>query len=78
MVANRRLLLTPFTRKWCSGHHQHASACNRELTTAAQYTPTMQLVVVDAVQIAHDLPQVTPDPFHGHPYSPTVLVTNAR
>eukprot|EP00959_Pyramimonas_sp_CCMP1952_P306565 6415931-Pyramimonas_sp.AAC.1 len=38
----------------------------------------MQSLLVDAVQIAHDLFQVNRDPFHGHPYPSTVLVTNAR
>eukprot|EP00959_Pyramimonas_sp_CCMP1952_P331497 6941769-Pyramimonas_sp.AAC.1 len=38
----------------------------------------MQSLFVEAVQIAHDLFRVTRDPFHGHPYSPTVLVANAR
>eukprot|EP00959_Pyramimonas_sp_CCMP1952_P430638 9019273-Pyramimonas_sp.AAC.1 len=36
----------------------------------------MQSLVVDAVQIARDLFQVNRDPFHGHPFSSTVLVTN--
>eukprot|EP00959_Pyramimonas_sp_CCMP1952_P264611 5532636-Pyramimonas_sp.AAC.1 len=45
---------------------------------AAQYTPKMQSLFVDAVQIAHDLFQVNRDPFHGHPYSPTVLVAGVR
>eukprot|EP00959_Pyramimonas_sp_CCMP1952_P259310 5421282-Pyramimonas_sp.AAC.1 len=38
----------------------------------------MQSLFVDAVQIAHDLFQVNRDPFHAHPYSFTVLVTNVR
>eukprot|EP00959_Pyramimonas_sp_CCMP1952_P309529 6477770-Pyramimonas_sp.AAC.1 len=38
----------------------------------------MQSLFVEAVQIARDLFQATRDPFHGCPYSPTVLVTNAR
>eukprot|EP00959_Pyramimonas_sp_CCMP1952_P081319 1699135-Pyramimonas_sp.AAC.1 len=38
----------------------------------------MQSLFVDAVQIAHDLFQVNRDPFHGHPYSSTVLVTSMR
>eukprot|EP00959_Pyramimonas_sp_CCMP1952_P364169 7625990-Pyramimonas_sp.AAC.1 len=37
----------------------------------------MQLLFVEAVQIAHDLFQVTRDPFHGNPHSSTALVTNA-
>eukprot|EP00959_Pyramimonas_sp_CCMP1952_P415953 8714773-Pyramimonas_sp.AAC.1 len=37
----------------------------------------MQSLFADAVQIAHDLFQVNRDPFHGHLYSSTVLVTNA-
>eukprot|EP00959_Pyramimonas_sp_CCMP1952_P009286 193444-Pyramimonas_sp.AAC.1 len=45
---------------------------------AAQYTPKMQPLVVEAVQIAHDLFQVTRDPVHGYPHSPTVLATNVR
>eukprot|EP00959_Pyramimonas_sp_CCMP1952_P202965 4244680-Pyramimonas_sp.AAC.1 len=38
----------------------------------------MQSLFFEAVQIAQDLCQVTRDPFHGHPYSSTVLVTNVR
>eukprot|EP00959_Pyramimonas_sp_CCMP1952_P082320 1720003-Pyramimonas_sp.AAC.1 len=38
----------------------------------------MQSLFVVAVQIAHDLFQVHRDPFCGHPYSSTVLVTNVR
>eukprot|EP00959_Pyramimonas_sp_CCMP1952_P163071 3408936-Pyramimonas_sp.AAC.1 len=38
----------------------------------------MQLLFVDAVQIARDLPQVNRDPLHGHPHSSTVLVTSVR
>eukprot|EP00959_Pyramimonas_sp_CCMP1952_P401209 8407020-Pyramimonas_sp.AAC.1 len=38
----------------------------------------MQSLFVEGVQIARDLFQVTRDPFHGCPYSSTVLVTNAR
>eukprot|EP00959_Pyramimonas_sp_CCMP1952_P410851 8610177-Pyramimonas_sp.AAC.1 len=38
----------------------------------------MQLLLVDAVQIARDLFQVNRDPFHGHPHSSTVLVTSVR
>eukprot|EP00959_Pyramimonas_sp_CCMP1952_P357077 7476812-Pyramimonas_sp.AAC.1 len=30
------------------------------------------------MQIAHDRFLVYRDPFHGHPYDPSVLVTNAR
>eukprot|EP00959_Pyramimonas_sp_CCMP1952_P079982 1672001-Pyramimonas_sp.AAC.1 len=38
----------------------------------------MQSLFVEAVQIAHNLFQTTRDPFHGHPYSSTVLATNVR
>eukprot|EP00959_Pyramimonas_sp_CCMP1952_P427753 8958353-Pyramimonas_sp.AAC.1 len=38
----------------------------------------MQSLFVDAVQIAHDLFLVNRDPFHGHPYSSSVLVADAR
>eukprot|EP00959_Pyramimonas_sp_CCMP1952_P087280 1826053-Pyramimonas_sp.AAC.1 len=34
VMANHRLLLTPFERRRCAGHHQHASLCNRELSMA--------------------------------------------
>eukprot|EP00959_Pyramimonas_sp_CCMP1952_P025370 532203-Pyramimonas_sp.AAC.1 len=37
----------------------------------------MQSLFVEAVQIAHDLFQLTRDPFHGYPYSSTALVTSA-
>eukprot|EP00959_Pyramimonas_sp_CCMP1952_P050996 1065192-Pyramimonas_sp.AAC.1 len=77
-MANRRLLLAPFERKWCSGHHQHALVCSEELSRTAQYTPKMQSLFVDAVQIAHDLYLVNRDPFHGHLYFPSVLVAKAR
>eukprot|EP00959_Pyramimonas_sp_CCMP1952_P357414 7484270-Pyramimonas_sp.AAC.1 len=42
IMANRRLLLTPFESKLCTGHHQHASVCNKELAREAQCTPKMQ------------------------------------
>eukprot|EP00959_Pyramimonas_sp_CCMP1952_P180149 3767323-Pyramimonas_sp.AAC.1 len=45
---------------------------------AAQHAPKMQSLFVESFQIAHDLFQTTRDPFHGFPYSPTVLATNAR
>eukprot|EP00959_Pyramimonas_sp_CCMP1952_P336552 7047195-Pyramimonas_sp.AAC.1 len=45
---------------------------------AAHCTPKMQFLFVDAVQIANDLFLVHRDPFHGHPYSSTVLVTSVR
>eukprot|EP00959_Pyramimonas_sp_CCMP1952_P221166 4623544-Pyramimonas_sp.AAC.1 len=38
----------------------------------------MQSLFVGSVQIAHDLFQTTRAPFHGYPFSPTVLATNAR
>eukprot|EP00959_Pyramimonas_sp_CCMP1952_P032253 676985-Pyramimonas_sp.AAC.1 len=38
----------------------------------------MQSLFVEAVHIARGLFQATRDPFRGYPYSPTVLVTNAR
>eukprot|EP00959_Pyramimonas_sp_CCMP1952_P346051 7247592-Pyramimonas_sp.AAC.1 len=38
----------------------------------------MQSLLAEAVQIAHDLFQVTRDPFHGYPYSSTAWVTSAR
>eukprot|EP00959_Pyramimonas_sp_CCMP1952_P433937 9086972-Pyramimonas_sp.AAC.1 len=72
-MANRRLLLTRFERKRCIGHHQHASACNRELSVAAQTTSKMQSLFVDAVRMGHDLFQVTRETFHGHPHSPAAL-----
>eukprot|EP00959_Pyramimonas_sp_CCMP1952_P146634 3069260-Pyramimonas_sp.AAC.1 len=77
-MANHRLLLTPFERNRCIGHHQNASVCNKELPMTAQYTPNLQSLFVEAVQIAHDLFQETRDPFHGRPYSSTVLVTCVR
>eukprot|EP00959_Pyramimonas_sp_CCMP1952_P393989 8255351-Pyramimonas_sp.AAC.1 len=55
IVANHRLLFTLLERKRCTGHHQHAAACNRELSMAAQYTPKMQSLFVEAAQISHDL-----------------------
>eukprot|EP00959_Pyramimonas_sp_CCMP1952_P055183 1153553-Pyramimonas_sp.AAC.1 len=45
---------------------------------AAQCTPKMQSLFVEAVQIAHELFQVTRDSCHGRPYSSTELVTNVR
>eukprot|EP00959_Pyramimonas_sp_CCMP1952_P294712 6164093-Pyramimonas_sp.AAC.1 len=45
---------------------------------AAHYTPMMQSLFVDAVQIAHDLSQVSRAPFHVRPYSSTALVTRVR
>eukprot|EP00959_Pyramimonas_sp_CCMP1952_P219798 4595576-Pyramimonas_sp.AAC.1 len=77
-MANHRLLLTPFERKRCDGHRPHASLCNKELSMAAQYAPKVQSLSVEAVQIADDLFQTTRGPFHGHPYSSTVLATNVR
>eukprot|EP00959_Pyramimonas_sp_CCMP1952_P112342 2348975-Pyramimonas_sp.AAC.1 len=59
IMANHRLLLTSADRKRCSGHHQHASVCNKELSMAAQSTSKMQSLFVEAVQIAHDLFQAT-------------------
>eukprot|EP00959_Pyramimonas_sp_CCMP1952_P320134 6699749-Pyramimonas_sp.AAC.1 len=44
----------------------------------AQYTPKMQSLLVEALQIAHNLFQTTRDPFQGHPYSSTAVATNAR
>eukprot|EP00959_Pyramimonas_sp_CCMP1952_P368155 7711940-Pyramimonas_sp.AAC.1 len=38
----------------------------------------MQSLVVEAVQIARDLVQVTRDPFHGYPYSSTALAASVR
>eukprot|EP00959_Pyramimonas_sp_CCMP1952_P409664 8585571-Pyramimonas_sp.AAC.1 len=77
-MADHRLLVTPFERERCAGHHQHLSVCNKELSMAARYTSRTQSLFVDAVQIAHDLFQVSRDPFHGQPYSSTVLVTSVR
>eukprot|EP00959_Pyramimonas_sp_CCMP1952_P461479 9481639-Pyramimonas_sp.AAC.1 len=45
---------------------------------AAHYTPKMQSLFVDAVQIARDLFQVSRGPCHGRPYCSTVLVSNVR
>eukprot|EP00959_Pyramimonas_sp_CCMP1952_P041212 862039-Pyramimonas_sp.AAC.1 len=39
IMANHRLLFTPFELRRCGGHHQHSSVCNRELSMAAHYTP---------------------------------------
>eukprot|EP00959_Pyramimonas_sp_CCMP1952_P432214 9051184-Pyramimonas_sp.AAC.1 len=78
IMANHRLVLTPFERKRCTGHHQRASVCNKELPMVAQCTAMMQLLFVEAVKIAYALVQVTRDPFHCYPYSSTVLVTNVR
>eukprot|EP00959_Pyramimonas_sp_CCMP1952_P146006 3057280-Pyramimonas_sp.AAC.1 len=77
-MANHRLLPTPFERRRCAGHYQHASVCNKELSMAAHFTSRMQSLFVDAVQIARDQFQVNRDPFHGYPYSSTVLVTDVR
>eukprot|EP00959_Pyramimonas_sp_CCMP1952_P374109 7834796-Pyramimonas_sp.AAC.1 len=77
-MANRPLLFTPYEGRRCAGHHQHASVCNRELSRAAHDTSKMQSLFVDAVQIARGLFQVNRGPFHGHPDSSTVPVTNAR
>eukprot|EP00959_Pyramimonas_sp_CCMP1952_P265571 5552742-Pyramimonas_sp.AAC.1 len=77
-MANHRLRLTPFERKRCTGHHQHASVCSTDLARAAQCTPKMQPPFVDAVQIAHDLFLVNRDPFHDHPHSSFAFVTNMR
>eukprot|EP00959_Pyramimonas_sp_CCMP1952_P383659 8040190-Pyramimonas_sp.AAC.1 len=71
-------MFTPIDRKRCSGHRQHASVCNKELSMAAQYTPKMQSLFVESVQIAHDLFQTIRGPFYGYPYSATALATNAR
>eukprot|EP00959_Pyramimonas_sp_CCMP1952_P355571 7447286-Pyramimonas_sp.AAC.1 len=54
-MANRRLLLTPSGSEKCAGHHQRASVCNQELASAAQNTPKMQSLFVEAVRIAHDV-----------------------
>eukprot|EP00959_Pyramimonas_sp_CCMP1952_P045792 956889-Pyramimonas_sp.AAC.1 len=77
-MANHSLLLTLFERKRCNGHHQHASVCNKELSIAAQHTPNMQSLLVEYVQIAHDLFRTTRDPFLCYPYSSTALAINAR
>eukprot|EP00959_Pyramimonas_sp_CCMP1952_P086498 1809274-Pyramimonas_sp.AAC.1 len=71
-MANLRLLPTHFERKRCTGHHQHSSVCNKELARAAQYTPKMQSLFVEASQLAHDMLLVNRDPFHDHPHSPSV------
>eukprot|EP00959_Pyramimonas_sp_CCMP1952_P080972 1691767-Pyramimonas_sp.AAC.1 len=75
-MVNHYLITTPFERKRCDGHHPHASACNAELSTAAQFTPKMQSLFIEALQIAHNLPQTTRDPFQGFPSSSAVLATN--
>eukprot|EP00959_Pyramimonas_sp_CCMP1952_P423050 8861835-Pyramimonas_sp.AAC.1 len=77
-MASHRLLLTPFERKRCAGHHRRASVCNEELIMAAQYTPKMQSLFVEAVHHVHDMVLVNRDPFHAHPYSSSVFVTNMR
>eukprot|EP00959_Pyramimonas_sp_CCMP1952_P067817 1415356-Pyramimonas_sp.AAC.2 len=77
-MASHRLLLTPFERKRCTGRHQHASVCNKELARAAQSTPKMQSLFVDAVQIAHDVFLVSRDPLRAHPHSSSLFVTNMR
>eukprot|EP00959_Pyramimonas_sp_CCMP1952_P390969 8193209-Pyramimonas_sp.AAC.1 len=45
---------------------------------AAHYAPKIQLLFVEAVQIARDPFHVTRDPFYGYPRSATVQVTNVR
>eukprot|EP00959_Pyramimonas_sp_CCMP1952_P144713 3029088-Pyramimonas_sp.AAC.1 len=45
---------------------------------AAHYNPKMHELFADAVQTARGLSQVNRGPFHGRPYSSTVLVTNVR
>eukprot|EP00959_Pyramimonas_sp_CCMP1952_P141137 2953972-Pyramimonas_sp.AAC.1 len=72
-MANRRLLLTPFERKRFTGHHQHASACRKDLARAAQYSPKMLSLFVDAVQIAHDMFLVNRDPFHDQLHLSSVM-----
>eukprot|EP00959_Pyramimonas_sp_CCMP1952_P325887 6821466-Pyramimonas_sp.AAC.1 len=78
ITASGRRLLTPFERRRCAGHHQHASICNKELRMAAHYTSHVQDLFVDAVHFARDLFQVNRGPFHGHSYFSTVLAANAR
>eukprot|EP00959_Pyramimonas_sp_CCMP1952_P150620 3152235-Pyramimonas_sp.AAC.1 len=77
-MANRRLLVTPFERKLCAGRRRRASDCGKELARAAQCAPKVQPLFVGAVQVAHDLFLVNRDPFHDHPQSSSVLVTNVR
>eukprot|EP00959_Pyramimonas_sp_CCMP1952_P406939 8528799-Pyramimonas_sp.AAC.2 len=77
-MANHRLLLTPIERKRCTGHHQHASVCNRELARAALDTPKMQSLFAEAVQLAHVVFRIYRDPFLVHYHSSSVLVTNMR
>eukprot|EP00959_Pyramimonas_sp_CCMP1952_P184818 3864466-Pyramimonas_sp.AAC.1 len=77
-MASHRSLLTPFDNQRCTGHHHHASLCNKELAKAAQYTPKMQSLFVEAVQISHDTFAVKRGPSHDNPHTSPVLVTNAR
>eukprot|EP00959_Pyramimonas_sp_CCMP1952_P230239 4813567-Pyramimonas_sp.AAC.2 len=67
-MANHRLRITPFERKRCAGHHQHASDCNKDLARAAQCTSKMQPLFVDAVPVAYNVFLVNRASFHGHPY----------
>eukprot|EP00959_Pyramimonas_sp_CCMP1952_P146319 3063119-Pyramimonas_sp.AAC.1 len=62
-MANRRLLLTSFESKRCTGHHQPASVCKEERARAARYFPNMQSLFVETVQIAHDMFLVNRGPF---------------
>eukprot|EP00959_Pyramimonas_sp_CCMP1952_P133402 2789517-Pyramimonas_sp.AAC.1 len=48
-------MFKPFENKRCSGNREHAEARNGELAQAAQHTPKMQPLIVDAVQIAKSL-----------------------
>eukprot|EP00959_Pyramimonas_sp_CCMP1952_P306566 6415933-Pyramimonas_sp.AAC.1 len=57
IMANHRFQFSSLERRRCAGHHQHASVCNRELSMVAHYTSKMQILFVDAVQIAHDMLQ---------------------
>eukprot|EP00959_Pyramimonas_sp_CCMP1952_P139647 2922613-Pyramimonas_sp.AAC.1 len=78
VTARHGSLLTPLDRKRCTGRHQRASVCNRELAKAAQYISKKQPLFVEAVRIAYEMFAVNRDPFHNHHHASSVLVTNAR
>ena len=77
MMANYEAILQPFRSQVCAGYHKHATLCNKELTTAAQYTRKMQSLIVDAVKIAKDVFATGRDPFQDRPRHVHTYVTNS-
>eukprot|EP00959_Pyramimonas_sp_CCMP1952_P209830 4390349-Pyramimonas_sp.AAC.1 len=55
LLANHRLLLSPFENERYTGHRQHASACNGKLAMTAQWNPKIQSLFVGAGQSARDM-----------------------